>query len=49
MNKKEQVLKAIDNLFGEISVPAKETLEALQEIADRLEDKIACLKADLGE
>jgi hypothetical protein len=46
-DKKQTVLDALDELFGDIGVPKKVTLDALEEIQSETESKIDALKADI--
>ncbi len=46
-DKKQDILDAIDELFGDTSVPAKTTLDQLEEIRDEAQSKIDALKHDL--
>lgn len=44
---KEQIIEAIDELFGDTSVSPEETLEALMDIRGNLDMKIGAIEADL--
>jgi hypothetical protein len=46
-DKKQTVLDALDELFSDIGVPKKVTLDALEEIQSETESKIDALKADI--
>lgn len=45
--KKELIIKAIDELFGDTSVPPETTLDQLQEIQSDAESKIYAIEGDL--
>lgn len=45
--KQKIVTDAVDNLFGDTTVPPEATLEALEEIQGDVACKIDCLKADI--
>jgi uncharacterized protein (UPF0147 family) len=47
MTKLELAKQAIENLFGDTSVSAAETLDALQELSEDLEMKMDALRCDL--
>jgi hypothetical protein len=45
--KKDDVIDALDDLFGDTTVTKEQTLEYLEEIQSELESKIDALKADI--
>jgi hypothetical protein len=45
--KKDEALKAIDELFGDTSVPKETTLDLLQELQSEVDSKIDALKGDI--
>jgi hypothetical protein len=45
--KKDAASAAIDELFGDTSVPKETTLEELEELQSDVESKIDCLKEDI--
>jgi hypothetical protein len=47
MKKTKQILKLLEELFGDTTVSQQETLGELREIQSDLEMKIGCIEADL--
>jgi len=47
-DKKASIIRMIDELFGDTSVEASVTLDALEEIQSEVESKIDAIKADLN-
>jgi hypothetical protein len=47
VNKKNEALKAIGELFGDTSVSKKTTLDLLEELQSEIDSKIECLKSDI--
>lgn len=45
--KKQAVTDALNALFGDSSVSKEETMKALEEVADDLQDKMAALQTDI--
>ena len=43
----DQIMKQIDNLFGDTSVPVQTTIDDLMEIRDQCENLIESCEADL--
>lgn len=47
MKATQEIIKAIEKLFGDTSVAPEDTLDALKEIQGEVEMKIGALEADL--
>lgn len=44
----EKALRAIDEVMSDTSVGKEETLEAMQELAERVNENIEALESDIG-
>lgn len=49
MKATNDIIKQIDDLFGDTSVSQRTTLEALEQIRDELDSKIDALRADVKQ
>jgi hypothetical protein len=47
VEKKNEALKLIDELFGDTSVPNTTTLDLLEELQSEVDSKIEALKSDI--
>jgi hypothetical protein len=47
VEKKAEALKAIDELFGDTSVPNTTTLDLLEELQSEIDSKIEALRSDI--
>jgi hypothetical protein len=47
VDKKNEALKIIDELFGDTSVPNTTTLDLLEELQSEVDSKIEALKSDI--
>jgi hypothetical protein len=47
VEKKNEALKVIDELFGDTSVPNTTTLDLLEELQSEIDSKIEALKSDI--
>ena len=45
---KDQILRLVERLFSDTSVPVEVTLEQLEEIRDQVQSNIDAIKEDIG-